>query len=353
MAQSRSPLLIISGPTASGKSKLALRLALDLQGEIVNIDSVQIYRGLDVGSAKPSPQERNLVKHHMLDVCDPRQEFNVSEFKQACSVAIAQICAHDKQPVLVGGSTLYLTCLLHGLADLPRADAGLRAELESLSSDELKQRLQELDALAAQRIHVNDRLRLIRALETCLLSETTLSALHQEHGYSEKNYQALIVVLCWPRSELYRRIEQRTEQMLQAGLVEEVRALIDLYGPELRSLKSLGYAQTIKLLKGETQLAELAPEIQQATRRFAKRQMTFFRNEPGKRAWICRPEEGSKEGKLLEDPEMDARLVKQVKDFRVLSMNYDELFVRLQKRLRLGFESNELWYLDATALDLR
>ena len=285
MVRARSlerPIVVVAGPTACGKSALALRLAQELQGEIFNLDSVQIYRGLDIGSAKLAPGERAGIAHHLLDIADPSQEFNVFEY---CRAAEAALQATAAQPVFAGGSTMYLTSLLHGIAELPARDPELRASLEGQSSEELQQLLRAKDPEAAARLHLNDRVRVIRALETVLLSGLKLSELHQQHGYREIKRAALIIVPFWERALLYQRIEQRSAKMVESGLIEETKDLISQFGPSAPALRSLGYHQALKFLQGQIALTQVVPEIALFTRRYAKRQTTFWRNEPGKRGW--------------------------------------------------------------------
>ncbi len=347
-----APLLVVTGPTGSGKSRLALRLALDLKAEMLCLDSVQVYKGFDIGSAKASVAEQKALPHHLLDICEPNQEFNVAKFLQTCTEKIKQVQHANKNCVVAGGSTLYLTCLLHGLAKLPKADPELRAKLERLTLQEIKTELERVDPVAANRIHSNDRLRLVRALETKLIGGAKQSELHADHAHAQKQYQALILVLCWRRSELYRRIEERTDLMLKAGLIQEVQALSAKYGSEIRPLQSLGYAQVLEGLRYNFSESQVAAEIKQATRNYAKRQMTFFRNEPLKRGWVCQPDSDSTEAIVLHDASSNQRLNRRLKDFSVLSLNYAQVLDRVRNRMANSFDSNELWYLDGAALDL-
>jgi tRNA dimethylallyltransferase len=282
-------IVVVAGPTAAGKSAIGLRLAEELGGEIVSIDSVQVYQGADIGSAKSSPEERQRVPHHGLDLWEPSHAGDMAQFLSAAREVILGIAARKKTVVCIGGTGLYLTGLLHGLAELPAADDKLRAELESLSNEELVARLSSSDSAAAKRLHPNDRVRLIRAIEGSELTGEPMSVRHARHNYRETLYRAIVVVPLWPRVELYRRIDERTVAMVEGGLLRETRGIIERYGEAAAVLDALGYAEARKVMQGELMESALVPAIAQATRRFAKRQMTYWRNEPLKRGWSVRP----------------------------------------------------------------
>ncbi len=279
------PLLVVAGPTAGGKSELALRLAQELPGEILSLDSVQIYRGANIGSAKVGAAERALVPHHLLDICDPNERYSAAQFVRDSESVLPQIVARGRQTVLVGGTNLYLTALLHGLADLVRGSEALQARLKSLSDEELHSELRSLDALSAERLHPHDRFRVSRALETAIESGTSASELRAQHGFTELRHAALVIVVCPQREVLYERINRRSVEMLDRGLVAETEALLARYGCDVAPLKTLGYLQAVAYLEGRLPYAKLAEEIAMHTRRFAKRQMTYWRNEPTKRGW--------------------------------------------------------------------
>ncbi len=291
------PIVVVAGPTAAGKSALGLRLAEALGGEIVSIDSVQVYRGADVGSAKPTTIEQRVVPHHMIDRWEPSHGGDMAQFLRGARSAINEVAARGKPVVCVGGTGLYLTGLLHGLAELPPRDELLRAELESLTGDELVKRLLDVDPEAAARLHRNDRVRLIRAIEGSEISGEPMSARQARHGYREALYRARLLVPLWSRAELYRRIDQRTETMVTGGLLAETRAIHDRYGAGAPVLDAVGYAEARAVLRGQLDEADLIAAIAQATRRFAKRQMTYWRNEPLKRGWEIRP--------ALDDPAIE------------------------------------------------
>lgn len=337
-----APILVVSGPTASGKSDLALRLAVDLDGEIVNLDSVQVWRGFDIGAAKLPREQRLGIQHHMIDIRGPGETFNAAAYLREAEKAIADIRGRGRLPILAGGTTMYLTLLLHGLAKMPAGDPVLRADLEAHSSTELHAMLAARDPQAATRLHVNDRLRVIRALETVMISGQSCSDGRAAHAYGEQRHKALMLVPLWPREELYKRIDQRSQLMLAAGLIEETKALLELYGPDAPALQSLGYAQGLSYLKGEIAEADLAGLISQFTRRYAKRQMTYWRNEPAKRGWICRPEPGT-EGALRIAAEAP-HAKRGAAGFSAFSFDYETLRDWVRSRMMTDFDASEVWY---------
>lgn len=291
--EDKGSIIIISGPTASGKSSLALELAQSMNGELVNADSVQVYLGMDIGSAKLLAHELQGIPQHLVDICKPDQPLDVARYVKLADQAIANILARGKLPIIVGGSSLYIKALLHGLADLPASDAELRATLEARTSEDLFDELTRHDPLRAARLHPNDRRRVIRALESFLLNSAsqTASSQHQKHSFAKVRYRALLVCLLPERELLYERINQRSQQMLDAGLVAEVEGLISLYGAAQRPFQALGYRQVVQALVESLEQSAMPDSkglqlaIAQATRNFAKQQYTFWRNEPKKRGW--------------------------------------------------------------------
>lgn len=277
-------LLIVAGPTASGKSDIALKLAHELNAEIVSVDSVQVYRGLNIGSAKPSIADQEQIKHHLIDIREPNQPINAAEFAAEATQAISKIVAAKKLPILVAGTTLYLKAILYGLAEMPGANPAERERMEALSSDVLYAQLQQKDPKRAEALHPNDRLRIIRALE--ILNETELSNIevYASHAKSLK-YNGLMLALDWQREVLHQRIAKRVDSMLALGIVDEVKTLIGQFGEDNHWIKSVGYAQCAKHLRGELSKEELRDRIIFATRQLAKRQLTFLRNEPEKLSW--------------------------------------------------------------------
>jgi len=343
-------VLLISGPTASGKSALGLWLAKELGGEIVNIDSVQLYRELDIGSAKPDPVERALVPHHLLDIRGPDEPCNVGQFVVEAGRVLTQIQARERLPVLVGGSGLWITCLFHGLASLPQGSASVRARLEKLTNEELLKALREKDPFSAERIHANDRLRLIRALETFELCGVPASVLLKRHAYSNRPYCGLFLILVWPRRQLYERIAVRSQRLVEHGLVRETQALYSKYGGQIQAFKCLGYAQALSVLRAEFPSELLVEEISKATRRFARRQMTFWRNEPPKRGWLCIP--GQETIPAAQTPGGKKKQPRVLKEFKTINIKRAQLLRAVRERLARPFTCNEVWYLEAGCLEL-
>ena len=280
MTERKIKLLVIAGPTGSGKSELAVRLAEQVGGEIVNADSMQIYRGMDIGTAKPSAEERARVPHHLLDIVSPDLNFTASDFRREAAAAIADIDRRGKRTILVGGTGLYIRALLEGLVDSPTGDPELRRQFADLPGEELLRRLSLVDPETATRLHPNDRVRIIRALEVFAQTGRPISAFRSEHAFSGTYYDALKMAIKVERPELYRRIELRVERMMQEGLVDEVGSLLALgYTREMKAMRSIGYKEIAAYLAGETTLNEAVDLIKRDTRRYAKRQMTWFGKE--------------------------------------------------------------------------
>ncbi len=273
-------LLVIGGPTGSGKSDLAVRLAEEIGGEIVNADSMQVYRGLDIGTAKPPAEDLARVPHHLLDIVSPDQEFTASDFRREAAAAIVDIDRRGKKAVVVGGTGLYIRALLEGLVDSPTGDPELRRQFDAVPGGELLRRLALVDPETAQRLHPNDRVRIVRALEVHAQTGRPISAFRSEHAFSGDYYDTLKMAIKVERQELYRRIEIRVENMLQCGLVDEVRSLLAKgYNRELKAMRSIGYKEIAAYLAGETTLDAAVALIKRDTRRYAKRQMTWFGRE--------------------------------------------------------------------------
>lgn len=278
-------ITIISGATASGKSAYAMDLADRLNAEIINIDSIQVYKYFDIGSAKISLTERQKVPHHLIDIIEPDQEFNVAKYKKLADKAIQNILERKKIPLIVGGSTLYIKALLYGLAELPKGSQELRQELEARPLAELAEELIRLDLEAAANLDLQNPRRVIRALEAIKISGKKLSTIQKEHGFLESDYSGKIILLQPDREVLYQKINARTRAMLENGLIEEVEGIIKKYPLNIKPLTSLGYKETLSFLNKEISFAELEEQLAKNTRHYAKRQMTFWRNEPGKRGW--------------------------------------------------------------------
>jgi tRNA dimethylallyltransferase len=290
----RSPgLLVLTGPTASGKTAAAVQLAEHFGGELVGADSVQVYRGFDIGSSKPRASELHGIAHHLLDVREASQPLDAAEFARLADAAIADARARGKLPIVVGGSGLWLRALLRGLVAAPAVDAELRARLEAEAlrdgTARLHARLSQIDAQAAAQIHPNDRVRIVRALEVFEQTGQPLGALRGAHALGAPRYRALRVVLELPADELGRRIEQRTRAMIAEGFVAEVRSLLERYGREARPLGAVGYREMVAHVCDGVALDETVRAINRATRIYARRQRTWLRSEPGER-WLASPE---------------------------------------------------------------
>jgi len=270
------PLLAIIGPTASGKSALALAIARRCGAEILSVDSMQIYRDMDIGTAKPTAQQRLEIKHHLIDVARPDELFSAARFVEQADAVIAE----SQCPlVATGGTPLYFKALFAGLFAGPSADEAVRMRLRSLSGAELHERLKRVDAVAAVRIHVGDHKRLIRALEVYELTGKPISTLQSQWEANQPaRHPAVWVGLSWDREELNRRINLRVKEMIAGGWVEEVRSLLRTYPVLSRTAaEATGYADLIEHVKGRIELDEAVERIKIATRQLARRQMKWFR----------------------------------------------------------------------------
>jgi tRNA dimethylallyltransferase len=282
---SQRPILIIAGPTAVGKTEASILLAQEWGAEIVSADSMQIYRGMDIGTAKPTPEQRKLVYHHMIDVVDPAQPYSVGDFYRDARVAIDAVLASGGTPMVVGGTGLYIRALMRGLFHGPPANLELREKLlqkEAEAGDgALYADLARLDPEAAVKIHPNDLRRTIRALEVYYLKEKRLSEFQREHAFTDRPYRFRLLFLVRGRSELYPRIERRVDQMIAAGLEAEVKGMVlKGYGGDLISMQALGYKHFIDYFNGKTTYDETVALLKRDTKRYAKRQFTWFRREP-------------------------------------------------------------------------
>ncbi|MDD5309490.1 MAG: tRNA (adenosine(37)-N6)-dimethylallyltransferase MiaA [Deltaproteobacteria bacterium] len=281
----RPPLLVVAGPTASGKTELAVELALALGAEIVGADSMQVYRGLDIGTAKPGGGELRGVAHHLVDVADPTEPFDAARYAALADAAIADVAARGRRVVVAGGTGLYIRTLLHGLHGAPAPEPALRASLTERARAEgppaLHRELVALDPKTAARLHPNDGVRIVRALEVALATGVPISDWQARHGFAQSRYDALLARLERPRAELHRRIELRVTRMMAEGFLTEVRGLLAAgYGPELRPMQGLGYKRLCQHLAGELSLDDAVAKITSDTKRFARRQRTWFASEP-------------------------------------------------------------------------
>lgn len=277
-------LAVIAGPTASGKTALAVALARRLGGEIVNADSQQVYRGLDVGTAKPTPEERAAAPHHLLDVVEPGEAMDAARWSALADRAVADVAARGRVPIVVGGTGLYLRALLHGVVAAPGRDPALRARLEEeaarLGRPSLHARLAAIDPEAARRIRPNDLVRVVRALEIAA-GGLRPSELHAAHAFQADRYDAVLLALEPPRPELHARIDARVREMFARGLLDEARALAARFGEAVPAKLPIGYAEAIACARGALPLEEAIRRVQVAHRRYARRQLVWLRKERG------------------------------------------------------------------------
>ena len=280
----KQPLIIIAGPTATGKTKLAVMLAKQLNGSIISADSMQVYRGMDIGSAKASAEEQAAVKHSLLDIREPEESFSVWEFQKAAKEAIAEITAAGKIPILVGGTGFYIQALLYDIAFEESGPIQVREKWEKIAADRgyeyLYEELKRIDPESTSKIHANNHKRILRALEYYDLTGEKISLHNQRESQKESSYQELFYVLTMERALLYQRIEQRVDAMLAGGLIEEVQKLYDRgCRREMTAMQGLGYKEILNYLSGEWSLEKAAEELKKGTRHFAKRQITWFKRE--------------------------------------------------------------------------
>ena len=292
----RIPLLVIAGPTATGKTRLAIEVSQRLGGEVINADSMQIYRYMDIGTAKPTLEEQQRARFHLIDIVGPDQPYSVAEFKRDALAAATGIHGRGKLPILCGGTGLYIRAVTEGFDFPPKPqDAGVRCrleeELEQSGAQALHDRMAALDPEAAARIHVNDRKRIVRALEVLELTGEPMSAQQTVDEEEAIPYNAASFVIDRPREALYAAIERRVDEMLAAGWADEVRDLLNrAYSPDLQSMQALGYGWLTKFVGGELDIGEATRLIKRDTRRFAKRQLTWFRRQAAS-TWLLRTAE--------------------------------------------------------------
>lgn len=281
----QKPLIVIAGPTGVGKTDIAHHLALEMNGEIVSADSRQIYRYLDIGTAKPSLEFRGQMPYHMIDIVDPDEDFSVADFKQQAEMIIDQIHLRGKLPFLVGGTGLYIKSIVSGLFPSPPPDLPFRRQLQEeaslLGTNHLHQRLSAIDQMAASKISSNDLRRIIRALEVYQQTGKPISSL-QQLATITNDYHLIMICLNQDRQQLYAQISLRVDRMIENGWVEEVRGLLERgYSPHLTPMEALGYQQITRYLQGDLQdtnnLQDVINKIKQSTCQFAKRQLTWFR----------------------------------------------------------------------------
>ena len=276
----KQPLLIIAGPTASGKTALSVELAKRLNGEILSADSMQVYRGMDIGTAKVTSEEMQGVPHHLIDILEPHEEWNVMEFCRLAAEKIEDIASRGKLPILAGGTGFYIHALAYGAEFEEETKSEVRERLEQRTDEDLYAYLQQVDPESCESIHMNNRKRVIRALEYYEQTGHRMSELNARLREKEAVYDLCFLVLDLDRTVLYERIDRRVDIMMEQGLVEEVRKLRDAgYHREMVSMKGLGYKEILAYLEGEMSLEEAVYILKRDTRHFAKRQLTWMRRE--------------------------------------------------------------------------
>jgi tRNA dimethylallyltransferase len=279
------PLIVLVGPTASGKTSLALRLAEQFNGEIVSCDSVAVYREMEIGTAKPSHDERSLIQHHMIDIAWPDESCTAGDYSRQAREALTGITERGNTPIVAGGTGLYLRALIDGLFPAPAQKPGQRERLRKLATTRgpawLHRILKRLDPTAAAAIHANDVPKVIRAIEVSLAADQPLTQQWQKGRDALTGYRILRLGLNPPRARLYERINQRAAAMFDRGLIEETERLIARYGADCRPFTSLGYAEASAVLRNEITREQAVAQAQQGHRNYAKRQLTWFRREPG------------------------------------------------------------------------
>ena len=275
---------IVVGPTASGKSDLALALAESRNGEIIGADSVQVYRYFDIGSSKPSREDRARVPHHLVDIIDPSESIDAAGYAERAFAAVTDVQSRGRLPVVCGGSFLWVRALLHGLADAPPGDPIVRKRHDAIAQAEgraeLHARLSQVDPESAARLNPNDMVRVSRALEVFEVSGRPLSTWQREHGFRDSRFRAKLLGIRWSPEELLARIARRTERALAAGWIDEVSDLVRRGYRDTRPMASVGYRQVLAHLDGELAREDLAPAIDRATKVFARRQKTWLRDRP-------------------------------------------------------------------------
>jgi tRNA dimethylallyltransferase len=285
MAEALTPLLVIAGPTATGKTAAALGLAERLDGELVGVDSVQVYRGFDIGSAKPTAEELGPVAHHLIDIIDPDQDIDAAGYARRADEAIASIRDRGRLPIVVGGTGLWIRALIRGLVQVPPVDPAIRGGLEEAvdaqGAPALHRRLREVDPRSADAVHPNDALRIVRALEVYEQTGTPLGSLRAEHALGEPRYDTMFIVIDMSREAHASVIGARAEGMIETGWLEEVAAIRARWGDGVRPLGSVGYREVLQHLREGVPISETLRRIRKATRLYAKRQRTWFKGEPG------------------------------------------------------------------------
>lgn len=278
-------IIVICGPTAIGKTTVGIELAERFESEIISADSMQVYKRMDIGTAKPTPRELARVSHHLIDVVEPDESFDAVQYSKLAREKILEFHNQGKIPFVVGGTGLYIKALLHGLYPSQSIDPAIRerlkAEADEHGSAGIHARLKEIDPETAARLHPNDTYRILRALETAETTGQPISQHHREHGFSDTPYDSLKIGLHMDRQQLYERINQRVDLMLANGLIDEVKGLLNMgYSGSLKSMQSIGYHHMVEYIQNRLDWEEAVRTLKRDTRRFAKRQLTWFRADP-------------------------------------------------------------------------
>ncbi len=296
-------IIVICGPTGIGKTTFAIEFAMNFKGEIISADSMQVYRYMSIGTAKPTSEEQVCVPHHMIDIADPDEPFDAARYSRMTRQIIMDLHKKGVTPFVVGGTGLYIKTLVHGLFEPKSTDPNvrkrLREEADAFGTIFLHERLKKTDPDTAGRIHPNDTYRIIRALEVNEVTGRTISAHHHEHLFQDNPFRVLKIGLQMEREKLYDRINRRVDAMIDAGLVDEVKSLLEKgYSPDLKSMQSIGYRHMADFIKGDLSWDEASRTLKRDTRRYAKRQLTWFKADP-EITWV-NPENKNKIGKLIE-----------------------------------------------------
>jgi tRNA dimethylallyltransferase len=281
----KTKIIILCGPTAVGKTSAAMSLARVFNIHIVNADSMQVYRYMDIGTAKPTPEEQRQVPHHLIDIVNPDESFDAAQYAKQARRIIEKLDKNHITPLVVGGTGLYIKALVHGLFEAAPSDVNIRRrlkqELDGFGAAAMYARLKAIDPQTASHLHPNDTHRILRAVEVYETSGKSISAHHEEHRFSDQPYRVLKIGLKMDRKRLYQRIDARVEEMIKGGLLDEVQKLLALgYDRGLKPMQSIGYRQVIDFLQGRMPWAEAMHSLKQDTRRYAKRQMTWFKKDP-------------------------------------------------------------------------
>lgn len=298
------PIITIAGPTASGKTALSIQLAKEIAGEIVSCDSMQVYKDMDIGTAKPTLEEQAGIPHHMLSVAEPWEDFSVSRYCAMADPIVEDILRRGKTPIIVGGTGLYMDALIRGNAFAPCPSTGRREELEALAASQgieaVIEKLREVDPESAARLHPSDQKRIIRAMEVYLETGMTITEHNRKTQEIPPKYQPIRFALTdRQRQTLYDRIDRRVDAMVEAGLMEEIQGLLARGIPEkCTAMQAIGYKEFVAALHGESTLDEAAQQVKQSSRRYAKRQLTWFRRNP-ENIWLIR-EDGQTSMEILE-----------------------------------------------------